>query len=269
MSDLLNKFSAQLSRRMNERVANTRSGRPDFYLSDWGVVDDHSAKVLIGFNASFGKPRASQVDQWVTSTFEGQMRLALESVRLHQDLHAISGIVIRQPELAPISHAGRMLPIHTAKNGTQRFTDDSNQIWEAMKDDSGNRFLVRIARDDIAAILEQRQKKIRQGHSHRRPRFEHLAEAGLLSYDVGDRITFIKDQYRQFGEVTHVGDENLKVLASGETVTVHKGNVVDITMKSEAATRRSDQEYINIWTKMYGDRSFASKLQTGKGTGLQ
>jgi len=274
MSDLLKTISDKLTRRINERVASTRSGRPDFYLSDWDVVDDHSAKVLIGFNAQFGRPKGSQVDQWVTSTFEGQLRLALESVRLHEkstgsEIDAVSGIVVQQPELAPISHARHMIPVHTASNGTQRFADESNRIWEAMADENGNKFLVRVARDDIAAILENRQRKIRKGTAHHRPRFAHLHQAGMLSYDVGDRITFIRDGYRQFGEVEFVGADTLRVRANGEVLQVHKGNVVDITDKSPRVAQESTQEFINIYTKMYGDPDFARKLVTLKGTGLK
>ena len=269
MSDFLSNIERRLNRRFSERVASTRSGRPDFYLSDWEVVDDHSAKVLIGYNRNFGVPRSSQVDQWVISTFNSELRLALESLRNHPRLDAVVGIVVRQPELAPPEYAERMAPIHASATGTERYVDDDNRIWEAMADDNGNKFLVRIARDDIAAILTERQRKIRQGTAHRRPRLEHLRQAGSMSYDVGDRVMYIDRGIRQFGEVVHVGEKVIHVKNNDEKVVVALGDVIDITEKSPAAEKESQARLIAFWTQIYGDPDFAKKLQTLKGTGLK
>lgn len=267
MSNVIKSMEERLGARLTKRVADTRSGRPDFYLADWEVVDDHSAKVLIGYNKRFGAPRASQVDQWVSSTFEGQMRLALESVRGHAYMEAVSGVLVRQPELLPARYSDRMIPVHASEQGIKRFADDAHRIWEAMTDDSGNPFLVRIARDDVAAILEARQRRFKQGFAHHRPRLSDLRQAGVLDYEVGDTVTYLDGGVRQFGEVQHVGADNVRVATNGQTTVVPRGHVVDIVQKSLAATRRSQQEYIDIWTKMYGDKDFARKLVTLKNTG--
>lgn len=265
MSDLLSNISKALSEKMARRVAETKSGRFDFYLSDWEVIGDHEAKILVGYKRDFGVPRPGQLDEWAINSFNGKLRVAMESLRNYPQLEAVSAIVVRNFHTLPFDYSEGMIPVSAAADGTERFQDDDSRIWEALQSDDGGKFLVRIARDDIASILAERQRKIRgASFSHKRPRLSQIT-AGISAPEIGDQIVFLERGIKQFGQVTHVGETVVHVHANGEDLVVPNGSVIAVQAKSAASDKESDKKLIEFFTKQYGSREFAKKLVTLKG----
>lgn len=264
MSDLFSNISQALQEKMSRRVAETRSGRIDFYLSDWDVIGDHEARILVGYKKDFGAPRAGQIDEWVLSSFNGQLRVAMESLRNYPDLEAVSAIVVRNFHTLPYEYSAEMIPVSASADGTERYQDDQSRVWEAMAADNGNRFLVRIAKDDVAGILAERQRKMRGASlAHKRPRLSQIT-AGISAPEVGDQVVYLERGIKQFGQVTHVGETVIHVHSNGEDITVPSGSVIAVTQKSAASEKESAQRLVDFFTQAYGDKEFANKLVRGK-----
>ena len=97
-NDIISKFNE----RINQRVASTRSGRFDLRLSDYEVLDDRDATILVTYENNMGFPKRSQLDEWVTSSFNGQMILDIESTRIHSDVNAVVAMVHKNEIKRPV-----------------------------------------------------------------------------------------------------------------------------------------------------------------------
>ena len=139
-TDIISKFNE----RMNKRVASTRSGRFDLRLSDYDVMDERDATILVTYDKGLGVPKRSQLDEWVTASFNGQMILDLKSTRVHPEVNAIVAIVHKNEIKRPVEHTASMIVVSDS-----RYMDDTQAIWEVRKGENGERYLVRIAKDDI------------------------------------------------------------------------------------------------------------------------
>lgn len=254
---------ARFEQKIAQRVASTRSGRFDLRLSDYEVLPGkREARVLVTYARELGVPKLSQLDEWVTSSFGGRMVLELETPRVHVEANAVMALVRTNEVYRPEEHARKM--IVTASN---RYMDRDKSIWEVRKNDSGQRFLVRVADDDMEAILRERQAMERTASLHHRLRLADVrAASGNPEVEIGDRVSYMFRGILQKGEVTHVGDNTIHVKIAQETRTVPKENVVDIFEKSPAAKKDQTAYLTKFFSEAYGDPEFAKQLVTLKGT---
>jgi len=265
-TDIISRFNERITR----RVASTRSGRFDLRLSDYEVLDDRDATILVTYNQGLGFPKRSQLDEWVTSSFNGQILLDIESTRLHSEDNAIVAMVHKNEIKRPIEHTASMLVVSGS-----RYMDNDQVIWEVRSNDSGDRYLVRIAKDDIEAILRERQVDERTASIHHRVRLSDIHTAGISDLEVGDRIAYMgKGGILQRGEVTHVSDEMIHVRAPGNSTVatssgpgdkVKKEKVIYVYEKSPKSKKSQERFLVDFFTKAYGDADFARKLVTLKG----
>jgi len=266
-NDIISKFNE----RINQRVASTRSGRFDLRLSDYEVLDDRDATILVTYENNMGFPKRSQLDEWVTSSFNGQMILDIESTRIHSDVNAVVAMVHKNEIKRPVEHTANMIVVSKS-----RYMDDDQAIWEVRSDNNGGRYLVRVAKDDIEAILHERQVSERTASIHRRVRLSDIRTAGITDLEVGDRIAYMGiGGILQRGEITHVSDEMVHVRAPGNSTTatssgpgdkVNINKVIYVYEKSPKSKKAQDSALIAFFTKAYGSAEFARKLVTLKGS---
>ena len=264
-TDIISKFNE----RMNKRVASTRSGRFDLRLSDYDVLDDREATILVTYDKGLGIPKRSQLDEWVTSSFNGQMLLDVKSTRVHPEVNAVVAIARKNEIRRPIEHTAELLVV-----GKDRYRDDSQAVWEVHSNDNGDRYLVRVAKDDIEAILRERQTDERTASIHHRVRLSDIRTAGITDLEVGDRVAYMcKGGILQRGEITHVSDDMIHVRAPGNSTNaathpsdkVKKEKVVYVYEKSPKSQKAHDRFLVDFFTKAYGDAEFARKFVTLKG----
>ena len=262
---ITNDIFAQFNQRISQRVADTRSGRFDLRLSDYEVLPGRrEARVLVSYAGNLGTPKLSQLDEWVTSSFGGRLVLELETPRVHAEANAVVALVRSNEVYRPDTKEFRNRMAAVAPN---RYMDRDKSIWEVRRNDAGERFLVRVAQDDMDAILKERQAKERTASLHHRIRLADVRDAsGNPDVEVGDRISYMFRGILQKGEVTHVGEDNIHVKVAAEgSRTVSKDSVVDIFEKSPA---KKDQTAFltKFFTDAYGDPDFAKQLVSLKGT---
>lgn len=263
-------FISKFNQRMNKRVANTRSGRFDLRLSDYDVLDERDATILVTYEKGLGTPKRSQLDEWVTSSFNGQLILDIKSTRVHPDANAVVAIARKNEIRRPAEHTADMIVVSAS-----RYMDDDKAIWEVRSGSNGDRYLVRVSKDDIEAILRERQIDERTASIHHRVRLSDIRTAGVSDLEVGDRIAYMGvGGILQRGEVTHVSEDMVHVRAPGNSTStaashpadkVKKEKVIYVYEKSPKSQKAHDRFLVDFFTKAYGDSDFARKLVTLKG----
>lgn len=254
---------ARFEQKIAKHVASTRSGRFDLRLSDYEVLPGkREARILVAYSRELGVPKLSQMDEWVTSSFNGRLVLELETPRVHAEANAVMALVRTNEVLRPKEHSAKMIVV-----ASNRYMDRDKSIWEVRRNDGGERFLVRVADDDMDAILRERQAQERTASLHHRVRLADVREAsGNPEVEVGDRISYMFRGILQKGEVTHVSDDQVHVKIAQDTRKVAKENVVDIFEKSPAAKKDQTAFLTKFFTEAYGDPEFAKQLVSLKGT---
>jgi hypothetical protein len=261
--DIFSRFEKKIA----ARTASTRSGRFDLRLSDYEVLSGkREARVLVAYAQELGVPKLQQLDEWVTSSFGGRLVLELETPRIYADARAVVALVRTNEVLRPEVHKSRMIVA-----SPNRYMDHDKSIWEVRKNDTGDRFLVRVADDDMDEILRVRQENERTASLHHRLRLADVREAsGNPEVEVGDRISYMFRGILQKGEVTHVSDDQVHVkVAANDTRKVSKENVVDIFEKSPEAKKDQTSFLVKFFTEAYGDPDFAKQLVSLNNTGLK
>ena len=253
-----NDIASRLSTRMTQRVASTRSGRFDLKLADYGVTSPHEAKVMVTFTKEMGAPKRSELDQWVTASFNGNVTTTLETVRLYPELNVVTAFVSKNRRYRPVDDTGKMIAV-----GKARFMDDEKVIWEVLTRD-GDRFLARAEKDDLDEIMRERLSRERTATIHHRLRLSDIVTAGINSLEPGDRVRFSYEGILQQGEVSKVGKDNVTVKANGQSLTVDRLAVVDVTEKAPKAQAEQNRFLVDFFTRAYGDKAFAEKF-VGKG----
>lgn len=266
MSNIQKDIFSRFEKKIAERVANTRSGRFDFRLSDYEVLPGkREARILVAYAQELGTPKLQQLDEWVTSSFGGRLVLELETPRVHADARAVVALVRTNEVLRPEEHKTRMIVA-----SPNRYLDRDKSVWEVRKNDAGDRFLVRVADDDMEEILRERQARERTASLHHRLRLADVRQAsGNPEVEVGDRVSYMFRGILQKGEITHVGDDLVHVKVAQDTRKIPKENVVDIFEKSPEAKKDQTSFLVRFFTEAYGDPNFAKTFVTLKNTGLK
>lgn len=256
MSDFIkNDIASRFSQRIQQRVAGTRSGRFDLKLSDWEITGNHEARIMVAYSKEMGFPKRTQLDEWVTSSFNGNLRLVLETLRNYPDYNVVTAFVRKQLRKRPIKHVNAMLAV-----GKNSYMDDEKTVWEVLTSRDGERYLARAESDDLGEILALRQAEERTASVHHRLRLAHLVTAGVHSLEPGDRVRFHYEGIIQQGEVGKVGKENVTVKANGKSVTVDSLNILDVYEKAPKAKAEQRKFLVDFFTRAYGDKAFAEKF---------
>jgi len=265
-------IAARFNARIQQRTASTRNGRFDLRLSDFEVLNNgREARLLVSYAKELGTPKRSQLDEWVTSSFSGQLVLQLESTRAYPQLGGVIAMAGLNEVRRPAEHADKMIRV-----SSMQYMDDEKSVWQVKKSQDGESYLIRVAKDDLDAILQEHQSKERTASVHHRLRMADVGvTSGQMELEIGDRVSYMYQGIMQRGQVTHVDQEkgtlHILTTAAGnaDTKVVQREQVVDIFEKSPTAKKDQQSFLVDFFTKAYGDKGFAQKLVTLKNTGLK
>lgn len=261
-------FSPQrLERRFQERLASKSTSpggsvdRFDLKIWDHEIRGPHEARVLVGYSASMGIPTRLDIEEFVIKESGAQMRTVPKSMRLYPDLELITAEVFKIPQCRPIEDSDPKKGLMIAVTANT-FADEKDSLWEVRKTDDGTNFLARVEREDIDAILREREKTSGAVSVQHRPKLASLREAGILDPQVGDHVAFMHQGGVYHGSVTSREGDQLKVALSDKEVEVMTPDVLDVKETTEDFKNEHQKRLIDIFTKIYGDRAFATKLVT-------
>jgi hypothetical protein len=227
-------------------------GRVDLNITDYEMLGNGNARVMMEYVAERGVPKQAQVRDWIRSALKGRFKLALSSVKSFQDLNVVTAVVQHQVDPHPIWYADKMIHL-----GCNRYIDEDKSVWEMKQSDSGDKFLVRTSGgDDVEAILKERTRRQRVGFTPR-PTLDMVREATYSKLDTGDKVRYLDTTgMQQIGKITSVGQDTVKI----DSQTIDKSLVIDIEEKSPSAEKKEKKELRKIFEQMYGDKGIAEGL---------
>jgi hypothetical protein len=206
-----------------------------------------------------GIPTRLDLDEFIIRKSAAQMRAIPESIRMHPDYELLTAEVVKIPQRRPLHDAdpkkGLMIAV-TA--GT--YMDEKEALWEVRKSEEGNGYLARVEKEDIDAILTGIEKSSRTAAVGRRPTLAALRESGILNPQVGDHVAFMHQGSVYHGKVQERKGDNLKVAVDDKIVETMTPDVLDVKETTEDFKQDHKQRLIDIFTQIYGDRSFATEL---------
>jgi len=160
---------------------STEEHRPDLYLADFQKIASDTCRALVGWGQTGEPPSHVAIENWVTASFEGKVRIDHRTLRYYPERRAVSVVVSYMLPTMAIDESKRM-----ARFSPTRYLEaETKAIWEVRQDQGGNRFLQRVAEDNLDVLLAERRK-----HVSRTASFAVLPEGGMLSVDVGDEVRF-------------------------------------------------------------------------------
>lgn len=257
MSDVAKKMTAMLRERIERHERNTRCGRVDMELADYDLIGPHDAKIMIEYSRERGTPTASQVNEWVTASFNGHFRLNLATLRDHPELGALTGIIRENQVPMPIEKSASMLRI-----GGGKFVDAQENTWAVEEAEDGQKFLVRASDAKIEDILEERIKRQRDGR-YARLNLAMVRTAGTASLEVGDTVLYSEPgggQLQKVGELSAVSAKTVSI--KGREGSIPRSYVVDVIDKNAAAKAKQKKYLSDFWAEhlFAGDKSIAKKM---------
>lgn len=256
-------FTSRLGQRISKRMASTNSpgkvARFDLILWDHQVLDPSEARILVGFTKDMGIPTRSDVDDWVLKNFGGQVRVILESMRVHADKPIITANVVQIPAVRPLMHSRNMVKV-----AGDAFMDEKEAVWKVHKTEKGERYLMLAARDAVDTLLTSFEKQSRSAAVHRRPRLAEVWAEMQVNPEIGDRVAFTSNGLVQHGLVQRIyPNGTLKVAADGKSMPLEKSKILEVKKVPDMSEEEHKRKMIEFFTKAYGDRGFATKLVNG------
>jgi hypothetical protein len=248
-------MAANLINKISQHEASTHCGRIDLTFSDYNMVDNHSAILMLEYQPGLGVPKRAQVESWVGSTFKNKFRTADVSFRHYPDYNAVTVMVSDIPETMPLERSAAMMRL-----GAARYIDANKQTWEVSRNEKGERFLARVQADDFEAILAERVNRRRQGR-YAAVSLADIREASSLAHpEVGDEVVYSDRGVQASGKVTSVSDDSITVAGT----KLPKGSIIEILHRAPKATSKMNSDIVSFFAKAYGPDFPVDKLKLKK-----
>lgn len=250
--------------KMNHRVTAEIGHRPDMYISDFRIIDDRTAQVLLAYTDSLGGATPAELREFVKAEFQGQLIPKLSTARSHDNggkAIALASVVleVRAPT-RPVEDADHMKII----TSNLYLDTDLNETWAVESNDEGTAYLKRISEVDIAAILEDR--KARMATTANLIKFEQVLDAGRPT--IGSVVSYYEGGEFHTGKVVGIDDTSCRIV-TGDDETNRKTiaysfitEVTEVTAEEDSATQKKLQDY---YAKAFGDSEYAKRLVKGMG----
>jgi len=236
----MNKIIAtKIAKKLKEKIERderlTRCGRLDMRLADYERIGDTEYRIMVEYSPERGTPTQTQMMEWVTTTFNGNLRPLVASFRSHKDLNAITAICeeVRLP--LPAYKANSMLPV-----GAGRFASTDGSTW-SMQTIGGEKVLVRERQEEMEEILESRIDRNRNGR-YARVHLGMVRTAGTLNVEVGDKVIYVVPgggMLQKHGVVSSISGDSVKI--KGQSNPIPKDYIVDILEKNPAAVEKHNK----------------------------
>jgi hypothetical protein len=256
-----NRILNNFNKRMAQEVTTTRCGRIDLQMTDFEPSSPTEATVMLQYSRQSGVPKRTQVAEWVTSSFNGLLRVEAESLLHYPDLSAVTAQVRIAGLQMPMDDkfVGRMM-----RCGSAEYMDSDEAIWEVREGDTG-KYLVRKEADNIQQLLEERLERVTAGTLHHAPKLAHVVTAGISDPNVGDHVEFLdpKDEMaRKYGKVTKITSDKVTISAKGESITTDRMNLIAVTKESPQSEKERKQMEKDFYAEYFfsGDQGLAAKL---------
>ena len=232
--------------------------RPDLAASDYRMIDDGHADIIIAFTGN--TPTVREISSFVLSKFEGKVFPLLETARCYDKCKCVA-VTCTPPEIKrSYDDRNKMMKI-TAST----FMDcKDNSEWKVSKEPTtGVSYLARALVENFDQIIYARIARIGSSMSvTASTNFESITAAGYLSANEDDYVKFF-DGMMRVGTVRSVEPDGktIKIMDDeGEFFVVPRTAVTEIIRKDpaemEQIQKNMESFYGDIWGKPFTEKLF-------------
>lgn len=244
-------------KRMNERLtARGVSGRRDLEMHDAKSVEQGRAvRILATYSPVYGPPSVHDVQHWLRQRmgeFSDKVSARAETLSAFPEKNFITFIVESKILRQPLTAASGMI-----KAGVDQYIDTDQNLWEVVKADQGQSYIVKRESTPVEKMLDFRRQALRGGASGRK----HVtlaavdsipsAGGGFASADVGDTVDFYANGNIQRGKVTSVTANGVKVSTAGDTFTIDPAAITSVVEKGPGAHKEQDDIMRRYFSLVY------------------
>jgi len=250
--------TAQARERMLTRLAakmdKVVGHRGDLYIADFQRIDADGGKLLLGYERTVGPIGANDVVAFVSRCFEGQLQPLMESAKQYKAEGAVALVVKRTVPTRKVEDKKQMLAISNTHFLDQQLGD----TWEVKAQEDGTKYMARVSRDDIGAIVKERRRRMSVQAST--VTFGNTLSAGVPNLSRGDEVRFYEGGRMLDGKVTRVGSADVSISAGGASYTVAHEAVAEI-LQASPQTQENVRSYLqDYFAYAYGFEQYANQL---------
>lgn len=228
----------------------TEHVRPDMYLADWDRAGRDSAKLLVGWAQTLDRPTNEALDTWVLENFQGQLKLAMSTLRLYPEKKLLTCVVSKLLPTRRLADADSLARI--SPNRWVEVKGETKHVWEVREGDDGSKHLVMLQDNNLDELLEERRKalRVRKGSV---PTFDAIrsAGAGELDADVGDKVSFFYRGLLHEGLVVGFKEGKTKIHSGDQYYSVDAAAIVDTVQKDPATLDDQKDRIKQYWRKIF------------------
>lgn len=238
--------------RLGERVTEKNlPPRSDMQIVDIRPIDSMKANVLIAYETQVGTPPTlSQLERFVSATFDKRIIAHTETAQIHEADSAISVCLSLNLDTRPVTDATVMRRVAT--NGY--FDEATGHVWQVV-DNGTQKHLIRRTDDNIAEIIQARMER----KSRKSATFAQVRQAAPMLSE-GDTVRFFDGVLPVVGKITSISDDNVSVSANGKSFSVARESVFNVVERAPSAVSGDKSTLEDYFSRAYGNPEYARKL---------
>lgn len=241
--------------RLREKMTSKVGHRVDLYLGDFRSINNITAQLLIGYDDRFGVPTGNHISEFMVKSFEGKVVPQMATAKVHRDIEALSVIAEIYRPTRRLDDAENM----TCIASTLYVDSDMGETWEVMGDET-TKFLARVMKDDIGAILTERRKRM-QTQFTGDVCLANALSAGINQVEEGALVRFYWNAKVLQGEVTQVMENGVRINAEdGGTFTVPREAVTEVLRWSDKTESNLKEKLGQYFSEAYGFKDYGKQI---------
>jgi hypothetical protein len=215
--------------------------RPDLYLADHVAISSDSSRALVGWGARSAAPSMRALENYVMGLANGQARIDHASLRIHPEARAVECVLAWVAVTQPVDRATKM-----ARLGPNQYLEPGTKaIWEVRDDGAGQKYLARLAADNLDELLAEKRALQRVANA---PAFSTLRSAGTLVLNAGDHVRFFWKGMTRIGRVQRQDANGQWVVeAADERYVVPENAISDIQVKDPTTVQDYHQRIMDYY----------------------
>jgi len=241
--------------RMRDKMYSRVGHRADLYLGDFRSINQITAQLLIGYDDRFGVPTGNHISDYMVKSFEGKVVPQMATAKVHKDIEAISIVAQIYRPTRCMDDSENM----TCIASTLYVDSDMGETWEVMGDEE-SKFLARVMKDDIGAILTERRKRMTSQYVGK-VCLANALSAGINQVEDGALVRFYWNGKVLQGEVTQVQENGVKINAEdGGSFTVPRESVTEVLRWSDKTESNLKSSLSQYFAKAYGFEDYGQQI---------
>jgi hypothetical protein len=236
-------------------MASRVGHRVDLYLGDYRAINKTTAQTLIGYDDRFGVPTGNDISEFIVKSFSGQVVPQMATAKVHTEIEAVSIV-------AEIYRPTRRMEDKTAMvavASTLYVDSDMGETWEVMGDEE-TKYLARVMKDDIGAILKERRNRMTSQFTGK-VCLANALSSGINQVESGALVRFYWNGSVLQGEVTQVQEAGIKINAEdGGTFTVPREAVTEVLRFSDKMESNLKEKLGAYFADAYGFEDYGQQI---------